>query len=139
MPVTGLDHVGILVADLEEAKRFLGQVMGLEVAREAELEQLGLIAAFFECGPAMIEVFQIVDADSPLRPLDNGATARLDHVAVQVDDLRATRQELDAHGVRTIEVGDGEDPTSAGGNLNYWTDADSSAGVMYQLIEKGTG
>ena len=139
MAVTGLDHVGILVADLEQAKGFLGEVLGLEVAREAELEQLGLIAAFFECGPAMIELFQIVDPDSPLRPLEDGATARIDHVAVEVDDAAATREELTAHGVRTIEVGDGERPTSAGGNLNYWTEAESSAGVIYQLIEKGSG
>lgn len=139
MAITALDHVGIMVADLGEAKRFLREVLGLEVVREAELEQLGLSAAFYQCGPAMIEVFERVDPDSPMRPLEGNAPARLDHIAVEVDDIAATNAELARHGVTTIEVGDGERATSLGGNLNHWTDAASSGGVMYQLIEKGAG
>lgn len=133
-----IDHVGVMVADLEQAKGFLGGVLGLEIAREAEPEELRLRAAFYHCGAAMIEAYAL-SPGSPFAPLVGGAIARIDHVAVLVPDIRAAAQELRASGVRTLDVGRGEEPLPLAGNLNLWTEPVSSGGVAYQLIEKGAG
>ena len=46
-------------------------------------------------------------------------------------------------GVRPARAGVGDaasaEPLALAGNLNAWTDAESTDGVVYQLIEKGAG
>jgi methylmalonyl-CoA/ethylmalonyl-CoA epimerase len=141
--IEGVDHIGVLVDDLAEARRFASETLGLEVEREAEMPPLGLEAVFFRCGPVLIELFELVDPSSPFRPLDPGARARIDHIAVRVDDIRATVAQLGAEGVGWQDVGTGSgaepEPLALGGNLNAWSAPDTSDGVTYQLIEKGAG
>ncbi len=136
MTVTAMDHVGVLVDDLGEARRFFEDVLGLALEREGFQPTLGADTAFYRCGPVLVELFERVTEDSPLPPLD-GARARIDHIAVECDDLRATVEAMASMGVRMLEVGVGSEPLAIGGNLNHWTDPDSSDGVKYQLIEKG--
>jgi methylmalonyl-CoA/ethylmalonyl-CoA epimerase len=139
MALTDIDHVGVLVADLDEARRFVEDTLGLEVDREAELSGLGLRLAFFRCGRAMIELYEVNSPDSPMERLAEGSRVRMDHIAVRVDDIRTTAAELRRGGVRMRDVGAGDEPLRVGPNLNYWTLADSSGGVSYQLIERVEG
>lgn len=136
MAITSFDHVGVMVDDLGEAKRFFEGVLGLELEREAHAPALGADTAFYRCGPVLVELFERVSDDSPLPPLD-GARARIDHIAVECDDMRATVEAMARAGVRMLDVGAGAEPLVIGQNLNHWTDADSSDGVKYQLIQKG--
>ncbi len=139
MALTDIDHVGVLVADLDEARRFVEDTLGLAVEREAEPPGLGLRLAFFRCGQAMIELYELISADSPMQPLAEGSRVRLDHIAVRVDDIRATAAQLRRGGVRMRDVGSGDEPLRLGANLNFWTLPDSSGGIAYQLIERVEG
>jgi catechol 2,3-dioxygenase-like lactoylglutathione lyase family enzyme len=53
-----VDHVGVMVADLEAAGRFLSDTFGLALEREADVAALDVKARFYRCGPVMIEIFQ---------------------------------------------------------------------------------
>ena len=143
MALEGIDHVGVLVDDIEEARTFLGETLGLELVREATPAELGVHALFYRCGGAMIEAFQLIDPSSVIRPLELGQRARIDHIAIEVDDLRGTLEALAGMGVRPGPAGVGAaaspEPLAVAGNLNVWTDADSTDGVVYQLIQKGAG
>lgn len=143
MPVKQIDHVGVLVDDIEEARAFLGETLGLELEREAAPPELGLRALFYRCGPVMIEAFEITDQSSALAPLAPGERARIEHIALDVDDVRASVAALSEHGVRPRAAGLGDaattEPLAVAGNLNVWTEPSSSDGVVYQLIEKGAG
>ena len=143
MALEGIDHVGVLVDDIEEARTFLGETLGLELVREATPAELGVHALFYRCGGAMIEAFQLIDPSSVIRPLEQGQRARIDHIAIEVDDLRGTLEALAGMGVRPGPAGVGavasSEPPAVAGNLNVWTDADSTDGVVYQLIEKAPG
>jgi methylmalonyl-CoA/ethylmalonyl-CoA epimerase len=136
MTITALDHVGVLVDDLGEAKRFFEDRLGLALEREGPQPALGAETAFYRCGPVLVELIERVSEDSPIPPLD-GARARIDHIAVECDDMRATVDALARAGVRMLDVGAGAEPLVLGQNLNHWTDPDTSDGVKYQLIEKG--
>jgi methylmalonyl-CoA/ethylmalonyl-CoA epimerase len=136
MTVTSIDHVGVLVDDLAEAKRFFEDVLGLSLEREGPQATLGVETAFYRCGPVLVELFERVSDDSPLPPL-GGARARLDHIAVECDSMRATVEAMARAGVRMLDVGVGGEPLVIAQNLNHWTDPDTSDGVKYQLIEKG--
>jgi lactoylglutathione lyase/methylmalonyl-CoA/ethylmalonyl-CoA epimerase len=135
MTVTALDHVGVLVDSLDDAMRFAEDVLGLALEREGPQPELGVRTAFYRAGPVLVELIERASDASPLPPL-GGAPARIDHIALECDDMRATVEAMAAAGVRMLDVGAGSDPLVLGRNLNHWTDPETADGVKYQLIEK---
>ncbi len=134
-----IDHVGVLVEDLEQAKTFAREVLGLgDPAAEFEAPDHGLAGAFFGLGGGRLELFTLVGAGADRLPA--GATARVDHIAVQVADLDAERERLSAHGVRFTGP-DGstqvDEPIALRGARHLWTDPETSGGYRLQLIEPG--
>ena len=125
-----IDHVGVIVDDLDEAKGFLSN-MGLRFDRDLVLPGR-LRAAFYACGDTQIEVIEIDEPGERAQRLGD-STARIEHVAFEVDSLSTTLRALGGLGVETTTA----DPMVVGANLNYWTKAETSDGVQYQLIEKG--
>jgi methylmalonyl-CoA/ethylmalonyl-CoA epimerase len=125
-----IDHVGVIVDDLAQAKSFLAD-MGLRFDRDLVVPGR-LRAAFFACGETQIEVIEVDEPGERARRLGDD-TARIEHVAFEVDSLSTTLQALRGLGVQTTTA----DPMAVGANLNYWTTAETCDGVQYQLIEKG--
>jgi methylmalonyl-CoA/ethylmalonyl-CoA epimerase len=124
-----LDHVGIVVDDLATAKRFLSETLGLQLIRELDVPALARRVAFFQCGDASIEVIEDLHMESRARVL-NGATARIEHVALEVDNVEGELASLSGLGVKA----DGRGVVSVGARLNAWTDPLTTDGVMYQLL-----
>jgi methylmalonyl-CoA/ethylmalonyl-CoA epimerase len=125
-----IDHVGVIVDDLAQAKSFLAD-MGLRFDRDLVIPGR-LRAAFYACGETQIEIIEVDEPRERTRRLGED-TARVEHIAFEVDSLATTLQALRGLGVRTTTP----DALPIGGNLNYWTAPESSDGVQYQLIEKG--
>jgi methylmalonyl-CoA/ethylmalonyl-CoA epimerase len=125
-----LDHVGIFVRDLEAAKRFASETLGLELEREGPQPALGLNTAFFRAGPALIELIEHQDADAG-EAQRGGAQAKIDHLALRVDDLEAARERLASDG-GAFDQEDG--PIRLGPNDNYFSKAETTHGVRLQLM-----
>ena len=124
-----LDHVGVIVDDLEEASRFLS---GMGMRHDRDLEVPGrLKASFYTCGEAQVEVIEISEPGERAKRLGS-EKARIEHIALEVDDLTTTLKALKGLGVRTQTA----DPIQVGTNLNFWTVADTCDGVVYQLIQR---
>jgi len=124
-----IDHIGVLVADLDTAGRFLAETFGLELDREAVVASLGVKARFYRCGPVMIEIYQADDpavAESRLA----GAPAKLEHIAIRVESLPEAIGQLSEHGVRWVH----EQPIPTGPNMSHYTDPATSAGMTFQLF-----
>jgi len=125
-----IDHIGVIVDDLQEARRFLSD-LGLRFDRDLEIPGR-LRAAFYACGETQVEVIEISEPGERAQRLGD-STARIEHVAIEVDSLSRTLEALRGLGVETTTP----DPVPVGANLNYWTQADTCDGVQYQLIERG--
>lgn len=129
------DHVGVLVSDLESAKTFARDILGLgEPAAEFDAPEHGLAGAFFGLGEGRLELFTLADAGDRLPA---GAPARIDHVAVRVDDLDAEQQRLAAHGVTFTgpSAPDAVDaPTELRGSRHLWTAPEAAGGYRLQII-----
>jgi catechol 2,3-dioxygenase-like lactoylglutathione lyase family enzyme len=142
-----LDHVGFTVPDLDEASRFLTEVLGCEylyslgpfrssddwmaehlnVHPRAEVEE----NRFFRCGDqAVFEVFKYVAPDqraSPPRNSDIGGH----HVALYVDDLDAAVDYLRDAGVQVLAG-----PTASKGPAegNRWIYFLAPWGMQFELV-----
>lgn len=96
--IENLHHVAVSVTDLERAKRFYGEVLGLE---EIERPAFDFPGAWYALGQDQLHL--IVHTS----PLSLRGTTRIDsrdgHFAVRVDDYDGTVARLKAHGVTVKE------------------------------------
>lgn len=127
-----IDHIGVVVADLPAAVRYVSEVLGMQFQREVALPEKGVTAVFLKCGEIELELLEVRDEQERRERLGDGATARVEHVAIEVDDVGAAVAALATHGGATTTP----EPLEVQGNKSFWTRPDSTGGVMYQLIEK---
>ncbi|KRD06042.1 hypothetical protein ASE48_18125 [Mycobacterium sp. Root265] len=126
-----LDHVGILVRDLDSALTQWSARFGVGVARKVEVPAMGISAAFLDISGAEVELYTIDDRDA-LDAALAGAPAKLDHVALRLH--RADGPELAGCAIR----GPGRaEPISApillGDATHVWTEP-PGIDVLLQLI-----
>jgi catechol 2,3-dioxygenase-like lactoylglutathione lyase family enzyme len=99
----GLQHCGLIVADLERSRRFYGGALGLEeLSRPATFTFEG---AWFAVGDD--ELHLLVESDTTGRagvsdPGPSAAVGLANHIALVVDDLDAALARLAEHGVPLI-------------------------------------
>jgi methylmalonyl-CoA/ethylmalonyl-CoA epimerase len=122
-----IDHIGVIVDDLDDAGRLLGEGFGLERTTTAERDDLRL--AFYRCGDVSIEVIEMLDPDLRRERLGDGARARIEHIAFEVPDLEQALTALAALGIEPNAP-----PLRSGGRTMIWTDPATSDDIMFQFV-----
>jgi len=127
-----IDHVAIVVKDLEATVRLYTQTLGFkEVYREVIADQ-GVEAVGLQAGDSIIELLLPLQPDSPIAKYCGDAETKLHHTAYRVDDIAGTLATLKARGVRLID----ERPRrGAHGNLIAFLHPKSTAGVLIELCQ----
>jgi methylmalonyl-CoA epimerase len=127
-----IDHVAIVVKDLESAVRLYTQTLGFkELYREVIYDQ-GVEAVGLKAGDSAIELLLPLDESSPIAAYRGTAETKLHHTAYRVSDLAATLRELEARGVRLI---DRQPRKGAHGNLIAFLHPKSTGGVLVELCQ----
>jgi catechol 2,3-dioxygenase-like lactoylglutathione lyase family enzyme len=129
MKLGRVDHVGVLVEDLDASKMFLETVFGFHEVRTVELDDLR--GVFLVSGDVTVELVWIRDGAARAARLD-GVDRRLDHLAVSVPDLGRAIDELADAGVKTTP------PVDTGAYITTFTDPATSDSIRYQLVEYTT-
>ncbi len=126
-----VNHLGIIVEDLDEAVRSFTERLGLTLDH---IEPYGdeLQIAFLPCGDTLVELIEPrTDAGSNADYLREHGPG-IQHVAFEVDDLDAALEELSERGVNPL----GEAPVpGAGGMRIAFLDPKSFGGVLVELCE----
>lgn len=127
-----IDHVAIVVKDLEATLRLYTSVLGFkEVYREVIYDQ-GVEAVGLEAGASFIELLLPLDEESPVARFRGNSPTKLHHTAYRVDDIQAKLEELRAAGVRLID----ESPRhGAHGNLIAFLHPKATGGVLIELCQ----
>lgn len=97
MPVTGLDHVNIVTTDLEATKRFYKDLLGLVDGDTSALPPG--ISANWLADPSGRSIIHLQRFDPARHARPGGATAAIDHVALDCDDYEGIVQRCTAMGV----------------------------------------
>jgi methylmalonyl-CoA/ethylmalonyl-CoA epimerase len=126
-----IDHVGVVVRDLEAAKRYASETLGLELEREGPQPALGVQTAFFRAGPVLLEFIEFDDPDTGAEKIGSDAQSRIDHVAFRVDDIETAHDRLAGDGAAF----DQDEPLQLGPNLNLFSQAPSTHGIRLQLMQ----
>ena len=102
-----LNHVAIVVPDLEAAAATYRDALGARVSPPQALPAHGVTVVFVELPNGKIELLQPLGEDSPVRGfLQKNPAGGMHHVCYEVDDIIAARDRLRAAGARVL--GDGE-------------------------------
>ena len=132
-PAPRLDHVAIVVGDLETTlKLYVGTLGFEEVYRETVGDQ-GVEAVGLRAGETIIELLRPLSDDSPVARYRGDAPTKLHHTAYRVGDLAAELARLRAAGVKLID----ETPRrGAHGNLIAFLHPKSTGGVLIELCQR---
>jgi methylmalonyl-CoA epimerase len=126
-----IDHLGIAVKSLAQAKKFYEQ-LGLKPMPEETVEAEQVRLSMVPVGESRIELLEPMSADSPIGKFLAKRGEGLHHVALHVDDLSGTVERLKASGTRLISD---EIKVGAGGHLYVFVHPSSAGGVLLELVE----
>ncbi len=128
-----IDHVAIVVKDLEETLRLYTQTLGFKEAYREVIYDQGVEAVGLEAGGATVELLLPLDPSSPIARYRGEAASRLHHTAYRVECLEAALADLKAKGVRLID----EHPRKgANGSLIAFLHPKATGGVLIELCER---
>ncbi|MBL8700480.1 MAG: methylmalonyl-CoA epimerase [Alphaproteobacteria bacterium] len=127
-----LNHVAIVVPDLEAAARTYRDTLGARVSAPVDLPAHGVTTVFVELDNTKIELLHPLGATSPIAKfLAEHPAGGMHHVCYEVDDILAARDRLRASGARVL--GDGEPKTGAHGKPVLFLHPKDFLGTLVEL------
>ena len=127
-----IDHIGIATRELTAATAVWHGLLGLEPDSTEEIGEQGVRIAMLPIGETHIELLEPLSANSPVGKFIEKRGPGIHHIAVRVDDIRATLARLKEQGTRLID----ETPrVGAGGCLVAFIHPSSANGMLLELVE----
>lgn len=127
-----LHHVGLAVANLEEAIALYRDVFGAELIDRQQNEKEGLEAAFLKLGDSELELMAPLRPDSPVGKFVAKRGPGMHHVAFAVSDLDRSMTEARQAG---LELVDPEPRLGMHGSRIAFIHPRSTGGVLTELVE----
>ena len=133
-----LNHVAIVVPDLEEAVALYSEVLGATVSDPEPLPDHGVTTVFVELENVRIELLHPLGDASPVEKfLTRNPSGGVHHVCYEVKDIIAARDQLERRGARVL--GDGKPKKGAHGKLVLFLHPKDFCGTLIELEECGRG
>lgn len=126
-----IDHLGIAVKNIAEARRFY-EALGLDLVHQEKVEQEGVLAAMIPVGDSRIELLQPLGEDTPVGRFLARHGEGLHHVAFHVDDISRAFEELKQSGAKLVSD---DIQIGAGGHLYFFVHPSSAAGVLVEICQ----
>jgi methylmalonyl-CoA/ethylmalonyl-CoA epimerase len=133
--IKGINHIAVLVSDLDASLPFWRDGLGLELAGQRDVPAEMARIAFLPTGGSEIELVQPTTTDSGLARYLEKRGQGLHHICLEVDDLNGMLTRLKSLNVQLIN----EEPRVADDGRRYaFVHPKSAGGVMVELYEVQT-
>ena len=126
-----LEHIGIAVANLDEAERIFGDVLGSPAYKREEVAGEAVLTAFFAAGDSKVELLVPTSPESAIAKHLEKRGPGLHHLAFHVDDLESELSRLQDKGYRVVV---GPKPGADGKRIAFLHPGDT-AKVLVELCE----
>lgn len=127
-----VNHIAIVVSDLDESLRFWVDALGLELAHTEHVASQAVDVAFVPVGDSKIELLKPTDNESGVARYLEKRGAGMHHLCFEVDDIVATLTHLKEVGVQLIN----ESPVvGSDGRKFAFIHPKSANGVLVELYE----
>jgi methylmalonyl-CoA/ethylmalonyl-CoA epimerase len=127
-----IDHIGIATRHLDEGLAVWRDALGLKVDATEEIIEQGVRVAMLAVGDTHVELLEPLNGDSSVGKFIAKRGPGLHHIAIEVDDIRASIADLKGRGARLI---DDAPRLGAGGCLVAFVHPSSTNGVLLELVQ----
>ena len=127
-----MDHVGIVVSDIDAALKIYCDQLGFALGERTEIAEQKVVAAFLDAGNSTIELISPTDTTSGTAKYLANRGEGTHHIAYEVDDIVATLAELKARGVRLID----ETPRQGVHGLVAFIHPKATNGMMIEILQR---
>ncbi len=127
-----LNHVAIVVPDLDAATQLYGQQFGAEVSEKTAMPEHGVTTVFVNLPNTRIELLHPLGENSPVaRFLEKYPDGGMHHVCYEVADINDAVTRLTEQGMRVL--GDGRPKTGAHGKPVIFLHPKDGLGALIEL------
>ena len=130
--VKKINHVAVVVDDMEKALSFWRDALGMELHELRDVPAEKSQVAFLPLGDSEVELVVPTSDDSGISKYLAKRGPGMHHICLEVDDILGMLAQLRAKGVRLIN----EEPrTGADGKKYAFIHPESTSGVLVELYE----
>jgi methylmalonyl-CoA epimerase len=131
--ITAIDHIGILVPDLDAALRFYEETLALQAGPVQTLDNPPIRRACIRVGDIELELIEAADPESTMMRFLPHRHAGIYHVGFRVENVDDSAEELRAKAVPMIdEVREGDDMRI------QFLHPDAAQGTLIELVQRQT-
>lgn len=103
MDLAYIEHIGIAVKSIEEAKKYYEEILGLTCYAVEEVADQKVKTAFFRVGQTKIELLEATDAESPVAKFIEKRGEGIHHIAFATDNTDEALKSVAEKGIKTID------------------------------------
>lgn len=92
-----------MLKDIEQAKKFYTDILGMQVSDMEIVEQQKVKVCFIPCGDSEIELLESTTSDGPVAKFIEAKGEGLQHVALRIENIDQALAGLKAKGGRLID------------------------------------
>ena len=134
MKILKIDHLGIAVRSIAEARKLFQDTLGLKFEGTETVAEQKVTTAFFPVGDSEVELLESTAPDGPIAKYLEKRGEGIQHIAFRVENLEEALAELREMGIRLID----EKPRKgAGGAKIAFLHPKDTHGVLIELSERG--
>lgn len=129
--MTKIDHIGIIVRDIQQALEFYETALGLSLSQVVEVPDQKVEVAFLPVGESNIELVQPLTDDTGTAKFLEKRGEGIHHICLEVEDIEAALAQLKAHGAPLID----ETPRPGAHGRVAFIHPKGAHGVLLELVE----
>jgi methylmalonyl-CoA/ethylmalonyl-CoA epimerase len=130
----GIHHVGVAVADLDQAVELYRRLFGADVEHRETVADQGVEAASLRIGTDRVELLASLGPDTPVGKFLARRGPGMHHLAFEVDDVAAELERLAGAGTVLI---DSRPRHGLFGLEVAFVHPEATGGVLAELVENG--
>ena len=131
MDITRINHIAIVVHDLDEAIHTYHDMLGLTVSKRLVMPEQEVEIAFLPAGESAIELISPTTETSGVAKYLAKRGEGLHHICLEVPDVNASLEELAARDVQLIN----EKPIRAAEGMGFFVHPKAAHGVLIEFLE----
>ncbi|MCI0709934.1 MAG: methylmalonyl-CoA epimerase [Chloroflexi bacterium] len=127
-----INHLAIVVEQLDDALKFWRDALGLELTATEENPEENVNIGFLKIGESSIELLEPTNKESGIGKYLASKGPGMHHICLEVDDIRAAMDRLRDHNIEFIN----DEPKTREDGIKYcFIHPKSAFGVLVELYE----
>jgi methylmalonyl-CoA/ethylmalonyl-CoA epimerase len=132
MELSHIEHIGIAVKSIDEARKYYEEVLGLTCYAVEEVKDQRVKTAFFKIGQTKIELLESTDPEGPVGKFIEKKGEGIHHIAFATKGIENALEYLEAAGISLID----KTPRKGAEGLDIaFMHPKSSFGVLTEICE----